>query len=70
MNSAKQPTNYATPAATQWDSARNRVTQTVRPTSAAITLRSQDTHGSSMAVANGASQRNTAISTKRESGTH
>ena len=70
MNSAKQHTSYATPAATQWGSARNRATQTVRLTSAAITLRSQDTAGSSMTVANEASRRNTATSTKRASGTH
>ena len=70
MNFAKQHTNSATPAAIQWGSAHNRVTQTVRLTSAAITLRSQDTHGFSMAVTNGASRRNTATSTKRESGTH
>ena len=69
MNSAKQHTNYATPAAIQWGSGRNRVTQTVRLIFAAITLRSQDTAGSSMAVANGASRRNTATSTKRASGT-
>lgn len=70
MNFAKQHTSSVTPAAIQWDSDRNRATQTVRLTSAAITLRSQDTHGSSMAVANGASQRNTVTSTKRASGTH
>ena len=70
MNSTKPHTNYATPVATQWGSGRNRVTQTVRPTSVAITLRSQDTAGSSMAAANEASRRNTATSTKRASGTH